>query len=184
MQNKNVNDDSYILRIFGDTNQLMKEGRGISDWKPLVDKFKARVYTLNENYRNTNQITDFCNESFGMHVLKTGADGPAVREIPRRALEKELAGINISDESIAVLVPRSVRKKGFLDEALIPEEIREITGDKIDAGYISLKYVDEVKGIEFDRVYVQAGKMGRNEKYIALTRALTELVLVVEEQTA
>ena len=41
-------------------------------------------------------------------------------------------------------------------------------------------YVDEVKGIEFDRVYVFPAQMGRNEKYIAYTRALSELIVVVD----
>ena len=42
-------------------------------------------------------------------------------------------------------------------------------------------YADEVKGIEFDKAYVVANKMSRNEKYIAYTRALSELILVVDD---
>lgn len=42
-------------------------------------------------------------------------------------------------------------------------------------------YVDEVKGIEFDKVFVIPNKMSKNEKYIAYTRALSELVIVVDE---
>ena len=42
-------------------------------------------------------------------------------------------------------------------------------------------YVDEVKGIEFDKVFVVSNKMTKNEKYIAYTRALSELVIVVDE---
>ena len=42
-------------------------------------------------------------------------------------------------------------------------------------------YVDEVKGIEFDKVYVVSNKMGKNEKYIAYTRALSELIVVNDE---
>ena len=43
-------------------------------------------------------------------------------------------------------------------------------------------YVDEVRGIEFDLVYVITNKMSKNEKYIAYTRALSELIIVVDEQ--
>ena len=57
-----------------------------------------------------------------------------------------------------------------------------LIGDKIDNGLISLMYVDEVKGIEFDRVYVISNKMTKNEKYIAYTRALTELIVVVDNK--
>ena len=55
-------------------------------------------------------------------------------------------------------------------------------GDKIDNGLIALMYVDEVKGIEFDKAYVVVNRMSRNEKYIAYTRALSELVLVVDDR--
>ena len=39
----------------------------------------------------------------------------------------------------------------------------------------------EAKGIEFDKVFVIPNKMSKNEKYIAYTRALLELVIVVDE---
>ena len=41
-------------------------------------------------------------------------------------------------------------------------------------------YVDEVKGIEFDKAYVVPKGMTKSEKYIAYTRALSELVIVVD----
>ena len=39
-------------------------------------------------------------------------------------------------------------------------------------------YVDEVKGFEFDKVYVIDKEMPKNMRYVAYTRALNELVLV------
>ena len=52
----------------------------------------------------------------------------------------------------------------------------------MDNGFISVMYVDEVKGIEFDKVFVVSAAMHRNEKYIAYTRALSELIVVVDEK--
>ena len=49
----------------------------------------------------------------------------------------------------------------------------------IEPDRIAIMYVDEVKGIEFDKVYVIPEGMGENEKYIAYTRALTELIIVI-----
>ena len=177
-----LNQRNIVFNIFGDTNQLMKPGRGISDWKVLGGLFAAEEYQLNENYRNTNQITRFCNSSFGMNVLQTGVDGASVREIPRKDLETELAGLNITTERIAILVPRGVQKGKYIQKDLLPARISSLIGDKMDNGTIALMYVDEVKGIEFDKAYVVANKMSRNEKYIAYTRALSELVLVVDEK--
>lgn len=176
-----LNQNNVVFNIFGDTNQLMKSGRGISDWNLLVSEFDAEQYVLNENYRNTNQITRFCNDNFGLKTLQTGVDGPKVREIPRRDLEKELAGLVVTTERVAILLPRIVQKMKYLDMDILPDNIREIIGETMDNGFISIMYVDEVKGIEFDKVFVVSAKMRRNEKYIAYTRALSELIIVVDE---
>jgi len=177
-----INGRNVVFNIFGDTNQLMKPGRGISDWTVLQNAFGARVFTLNENYRNTNQITRFCNSSFDMNVTQTGVDGANVREISRRDLEKELAKLNIGNERLAILVPRSVQKKQYLHRELLPPAIAKAIGDKMENGCIALMYVDEVKGIEFDKAFVVCGAMSRSEKYIAYTRALSELILVIGEE--
>lgn len=177
-----LNHNDVIFNVYGDTNQLLKPGRGIASWDRLKKKFLMDEFTLKENYRNTNQITRFCNDSFDMEVLQTGVDGAKVREIPRRDLEKELAKLNLNTERIAILVPRRVMKKKYLEIDILPLNIREAIGDKIDNGLISLMYVDEVKGIEFDKVFVVPNKMTRNEKYIAYTRALSELIIVVDDK--
>lgn len=176
-----LNQNNVVFNIFGDTNQLMKSGRGIADWSLMMSEFHAEQYVLNENYRNTNQITRFCNDNFGLQTLQTGVDGPKVREIPRRDLEKELAGLKVTTERVAILLPRTVQKMKYLDMDILPENTRKIIGETMDNGFISIMYVDEVKGIEFDKVFVVSAKMRRNEKYIAYTRALSELIIVVDE---
>lgn len=176
-----LNGNDVIFNIYGDTNQLLKPGRGISSWKYLESTFFMQMYYLNENYRNTNQITRFCNQNFGMNVKQTGVDGAKVREIPRKELEKELINLNITTECIAILIPRKVIKKNYLQMEILPEKIKSIIGDKVDNGLISLMYVDEAKGIEFDKVFVVPNRMSKNEKYIAYTRALSELIIVVDD---
>ncbi|MGN1198884.1 MAG: hypothetical protein ACI4TA_14960 [Acetatifactor sp.] len=176
-----LNQSDVIFNVYGDVNQLLKPGRGISNWAELENEFSMKEFQLNENYRNTNQITRFCNSSFEMDVMQTGVDGAKVREIPRRDLEKELAELSLGSEKIAILVPRSVRRKNYLVMDILPAYIKDAIGQKIDNGLISFMYVDEVKGIEFDKVFVVSNKMTKNEKYIAYTRALSELVIVVDE---
>ena len=179
-----LNQNRITINVFGDTNQLMKPGRGITDWSELKRDLGAETYELNENYRNTNQITRFCNRSFDMNVTLTGVDGVNVREIPRKELENELALLKVTTERIAILVPRGVQKTRYLKTELLPASITQLIGDRMENGFISLMYVDEVKGIEFDKAYVVGNKMSRNEKYIAYTRALSELILVVDNQVA
>ena len=174
------NDNRVIFNIFGDTNQLMKMNRGISDWAVLDSLFKADQYVLNENYRNTNQITRFCNDSFNMSVLQTGVDGAKVREINKKELEQELSELHITTERVAVLLPRGVQKRKYISMAT-PGKGSSTLSDEITKEKVALMYVDEVKGIEFDKVYVVSNKMGKNEKYIAYTRALSELIVVNDE---
>lgn len=177
-----LNQRNVVFNVYGDVNQLLKPGRGISDWNELEKEFSMKEFRLNENYRNTNQITRFCNSNFEMDVMQTGVDGAKVREIPRCDLEKELAEIKLGAEKIALLVPRSVRRKNYLEMDILPVDIMNAIGQKIDNGLISFMYVDEVKGIEFDKVFVVSNRMSKNEKYIAYTRALSELVIVVDEK--
>ena len=174
-----MNGRNLVYNIFGDTNQLMKPGRGISDWSYLKKQYSAELFKLNENYRNTNQITRYCNDAFQMDVAQTGVDGVRVREIKKVDLEAFVSQENGSSDRIAILIPRRLAKDGYLDLSVIPEAVRSRIGDDIGTGRIAIKYVDEVKGIEFDKVYVDPESMSRNEKYIAYTRALSELSVIV-----
>ena len=115
-----------------------------------------------------------------MDVLQTGVDGVRVREIPRKELEKELARLPQTTERIAVLVPRGIVKRQYLKKEFLPESILERINEDMGNGHISVMYVDEVKGIEFDKVFVASGKMTENERYIAYTRALSELIIVTD----
>ena len=171
-----------IINIYGDTNQLLKK-RGISDWSLISDIVgAANRFTLNENYRNTNQITRFCNENFHMNVSLTGVDGHSVKEMTRVRLENTLANLKITEERVALILPRSVKKKEkYIDEEQLPASIKEIMGSNVGNGRIAVVYVDEVKGVEFDRVFVVPNSMTPNERYIAFTRALSDLIVVYDE---
>jgi superfamily I DNA/RNA helicase len=48
----------------------------------------------------------------------------------------------------------------------------------IEEGSVSILTVENAKGLEFETVYVMPDGMSRNEKYIAFTRALNELIIV------
>ena len=179
---KQINGGEVVFNIYGDTNQLLKSGRGISDWN-TVEKIlqRPKIFFLNENYRNTNQITQFCNDTFSMQVLLTGVDGHKVKEILRSQFERILAQLKINEERIAIILPRCVKKEKYIDREQLPETIRAIMGENIGNGKIAVVYVDEVKGVEFDRVFVVPDGMNRNEQYIAYTRALADLIIVKDE---
>ena len=180
---RKVNNDDVIFNVYGDTNQLLKYNRGITDWS-LIDNTVSNAvkFSLNENYRNTNQITKFCNDSFEMQVSLTGVDGHSVKEITRARLESTLSNLRVDEERIAVILPRAAKKDKYIDKEQLPENIQSIISEKeIGNGQIALAYVDEVKGVEFDTVFVVPNGMTKNEKYIAYTRALSDLTIVYDE---
>lgn len=180
---QSINAKTPIFNIYGDTNQLLKTNRGISDWKCLKKYVVSpQMFLLNENFRNTNQITQFCNDSLKMNVVQTGVDGRKVNEIIRSKLEGVLSELTITEESVAILLPRFVKKKDYIDLEQIPVAVRDIIGDQIGNGRICVAYVDEVKGIEFYKVFVVINGLTTNEKYIAYTRALAELTIVFDEE--
>ena len=170
-----LNQRQVIFNIYGDTNQLLKEKRGIRSWDRLCETFQMKEYTLNENYRNTNQITRFCNRYFSMQVTQTGVDGVKVRKVKRSALEQVLMKLPFGSERVAILIPRTMKKEAYLKMEELSEEMQEAVQDTV-------MYVDEIKGIEFDRVFVMLDGMSKNERYIACTRALSELILVTKDE--
>lgn len=177
---KKVNQVNPIFNIYGDTNQLLKYHRGISDWKMIKEEIKAVEYKeLKENYRNTNQITQFCIDNFELDISMVGVDGKNVREIDRQNLETKIQELKLGENRIAVIVPREVRKKDYFEADLLPQKYRDaVDYEEYGNGKISIQYVDEIKGVEFDIVFVIPNGMTKQERYIAYTRALSELTIV------
>ena len=82
-----------------------------------------------------------------------------------------------SEERTAVILPRTMPKTRVTRSTIV-ETVKSNFSTKFDTSKISVMYVDEIKGIEFDKVYVIDEDMGRNERYIAFTRALDKLTIV------
>jgi superfamily I DNA/RNA helicase len=76
-----VNGGRIIFNIYGDTNQLIKIGRGVPDWSQLLKIMTADVFVMNENYRNTLKITNYCNEKLNFNSNSIGLTGEDVRHI-------------------------------------------------------------------------------------------------------
>lgn len=163
--------------VYGDLNQRIKQGRGLASWEQLKTKLIAHEYKLNENYRNTNQITQYCNEVFNFDMTLTGVEGEPVRNIIFKEMLEELAASMPSDERTAVILPRTIAKTRVTRSPIVAS-VKTNFSTSFDISKISVMYVDEIKGIEFDRVYVIDEDMGRNERYIAFTRALDKLTIV------
>ncbi len=155
--NRNV-----IFNLYGDVNQSIF-AKGIKDWDLLKKVTDFNYYNLNENYRNTEQITDFCNKVFNYNNISMGITGKDVEYIDKKQINNIIIRKMNDQKRIAVIV-RNIEDL----ENIIP----------IDSEYTFYNTISQVKGIEFDSVIVFDNDMTENEKYIAYTRALNELYIV------
>lgn len=154
------------FNVFGDLKQNMTPYRGIKSWEEIGYK----VYNLNLNYRNTNQIVEYVSGNLGIDMRAIGADGSEVEIIDERSATKYLSDKN---GLRAVITSESGYGK-YLRKSY--NSVRD-TG-RISKSKINILTVYESKGLEFTAVAVADSDMSDNEKYIAYTRALKYLARI------
>lgn len=167
--------NNTVFNIFGDLNQVINHGHGMSDWRSLKKLFPYKMFYLEENYRNSNQITRYCNDKFSLSMREIGINAAEVKEISKDEFEYEIVTDSKPQlDRWIILLDRSIDKKKFIKSM----PTNKLTSDQIGCNEIAVMYVDEIKGFEFDRVYVISSNMNLNMKYVAYTRALNELLIV------
>lgn len=158
------------FNIFGDVAQNVTPWRGVQSWDTVFPDFA--LFTLNQNYRNTNQIVDFVSSSLGLDMQSIGYDGPKVSTVTIRGVSqffKEKKGLK-------ALICAENRKEKYLRKTYNDIGVK----GKISRSKINIMSVYESKGLEFTSVVVAEEGMSASEKYIAYTRALNELAVVKE----
>ena len=78
---KAITGENCTYNLYGDVNQLVYSYKGITDWEDVQNIISSQLYFLNENYRNTIQITEFCNKMFDADILPIGISGKKVEEL-------------------------------------------------------------------------------------------------------
>lgn len=158
------------FNIFGDVAQNVTPWRGVKNWEEVFPDFA--VYSLNQNYRNTNQIVQYVSKSLQLDMQSIGYDGPSVKTISKKGInvffkdKKGLKAVICSEKCKAAYMRKSynnLAEKG-----------------KISRSKINIMTVYESKGLEFTSVVVINEGLSSSEKYIAYTRALNELAVIKE----
>ncbi len=156
------------FNIFGDLKQNITPWRGMADWG------ERRVYELDRNYRNTNEIVEYVSGILAVDMQPIGLHGEAVAHLKIRQLSaffKNRQGLKavIAKEEYLTLFA----KRGY---KLLSQD------GKLSKTRINVMSVYESKGLEFSTVAVYDKGMTGNEKYIACTRALRELAIVEDAE--
>lgn len=157
------------FNVFGDLKQNITPWRGIKNWNTVCEN----VYTLDQNYRNTNEIVAYVSQVLDARMKPIGLEGAPVERLRVRqvgAFFREKQGLKalIAREEYLPLFERRGFKRLGVD-------------GKFSRTAVNVMSVFESKGLEFSAVAVYDKDMSQNEKYIACTRALRELA-VIEEQ--
>lgn len=166
-----VNKNAHF-NLFGDIEQNVTPWRGVRDWGKTFPDFE--IFTLNQNYRNTNQIVEFVASTLKVDMRPIGFDGPKVEKITPREISrffKDKKGLN------AVICSERDREK-YLRKAY--HDMRE--KGRVSKTKINFMSVYESKGLEFSAVAVIPSGMSAGERYIAYTRALKDLAVVLEKE--
>lgn len=163
---KYINSDA-AFNIFGDLKQNITSWRGVKSWKEV----EGTEYRLDRNYRNTNEIVEFVTKEAGVQMTPIGLHGEKVSSCELKKLNaffKEKQGLKavIAKEQYLPLFER----RGY---SLLKKE------GKISKTNVNVMSVYESKGLEFSAVAVYTADMTENEKYIAYTRALKDLTVII-----
>lgn len=163
-----------VFNLYGDLGQRICKYRGLSSWSEIATTITGKKFYLNQNYRNTVQVTDYCNERFGKDIAGVGIDGPLVKELHIQDAIQEIFALRSNNASMRLAM---IHKRGLVG-------FREYFGNflgkdaswgEVDSSKLSVIDVESSKGLEFDAAIVVVNCMEENEEYIAFTRALGNL---------
>ena len=177
---RNVNGNKVILNLFGDVMQHVEGSKGVDDWKDLCGDISFQTFEMMENYRNAEQITEYCNHRFNMHMQAINLPGEGVHEIDEaERLEESLQDIFQKARRLGLcsIIVKNAKEAQILMKMRNSVIIHDMVSSAGELSYSkwNLLTVTQAKGLEFSTVIAISGKMTTNEKYITYTRALDEL---------
>ena len=178
----NVNGGNVVFNLYGDINQHIEGTKGIDNWEEYREVIDFDLYEMQENYRNASQITEYCNKKFEMKMIAINTPGKGVHELGNaeefrselitQLMNNEWAGL------AAILVATDAEARYLLGEfSSFEQKFHDMTEEdfSLHNNRWNIINIDDAKGLEFSTVIVISGRMTRNQKYIAYTRALDDL---------
>ena len=156
------------FNVFGDLAQNVTPWRGIKDWSSAFPDFE--LYTLKQNYRNTNQIVDYVSSTLQLDMESIGFDGPNVSVVSPR----EISGFFKDKKGLKAVICSAEKKAELARKSYNDLAVK----GKLARSKVNIMTVYESKGLEFTSVAVLPDGLSKSELYIAYTRALKELAIV------
>ena len=158
-------ESSPIMNIYGDFNQnISPNSLPRKDWKFLMENLgnSLKYFELDENYRNTINVVDYCNDNLNLKILPIGVDGEDV------VIHH---GIDINN----------IIKKAIEINAVIITNNTKYYDQILEYKKVEVYNLNEVKGLEFPNVRVINDNLTRNQQYVAYTRSLNKLEIYIKK---
>ena len=147
------------VNIFGDYKQSTSfNSHQRENWNDLKKIINLKYYELNENYRNTINVVDYCNKNLKLNMLAVGTEGNTVEVRENK---------NIED-----IIKEAERK-----DAIVITNNEQIISKINKKSKVRVFTIKEAKGLEFKNVIVIDDNLDNNSKYIAYTRTLNDLLI-------
>ena len=153
------------MNIYGDFNQnISPNSLPRKDWKFLMENLgnSLKYFELDENYRNTINVVDYCNDNLNLKILPIGVDGEDV------VIHH---GIDINN----------IIKKAIEINAVIITNNTKYYDQILEYKKVEVYNLNEVKGLEFPNVIVINDNLTRNQQYVAYTRSLNKLEIYIKK---
>ena len=152
-----------IMNIFGDYQQNISPNSTTRlNWNSLIESLNNNsiYYELNENYRNTTNVVEYCNSHINSKMTKIGIDGNDVKEINTITI-RNLVDLYNNDKYQIIT-----------NDVYITNALKTINSK------IKCNRVLDVKGLEFENIIVIDKDLDINNKYVAYTRTKNNLIIV------
>lgn len=166
---KDIASETTSFNLYGDLKQRFNP-IGIASWDQV--RFINLVYELNENYRNTIEVTNYINKSLNINMLPIGITGGLVYTI---SLESLLSCIiyeqELDNKSRIAILYTCEKIKNEINNIVNNIEVKKTEN-------ISILHLHNAKGLEFEIVYCITEEMTLSELYVAYTRALYKLYII------
>lgn len=175
---KEVLGPECVFNLYGDTSQNIYPFKGNRTWNQVRKILGGELYNLEQNYRNTMQITEFCNNYFSMDMLPIGISGERVKQTDIRQGIAELQSLKSRNSDLRTVIIKLQGSKKYDKDIMSMVLKDDISFYSLDENKLSIITVEQAKGLEFGAVLVITDGMSTNEKYVSFTRALDNLIVV------
>lgn len=169
--------------LYGDVNQAVYSYKGINVWEEDIPEIvHGNVLMLNENYRNTIPVTEYCNQEFDVGMTAIGIGGD---EVVEKSLQDAVQWIvqmkkNTPGARAAIIYRHGV--KSIQDKLrMLLKPLIDFSWSDVDDHRLSVVSVETAKGLEFEYVVAVTDQMSENERYVSFTRAMEALVVVPDK---